>query len=62
MKRREFLRHLQRHGCILLREGADHSLYANAATGKLSTVPRHQELNDLLVRKICNDLQIPPVK
>jgi mRNA interferase HicA len=62
MKRRELLRHLQRHGCILLREGADHSLYANPATGKLSTVPRHQELNDLLVRKTCDDLQIPPVK
>jgi mRNA interferase HicA len=62
MKRRELLRHLQRHGCILLREGADHSVYANSATGKLSTVPRHKELNDLLVRKICDDLQIPPVK
>jgi mRNA interferase HicA len=62
MKRRELVRHLERHGCILFREGANHSLYANPARGKLSTIPGHREINDLLARKICQDLEIPTVK
>jgi predicted RNA binding protein YcfA (HicA-like mRNA interferase family) len=43
MKRRDLIRHVQRHGCILLREGANHSVYANPVRGKLSTIPRHGE-------------------
>jgi mRNA interferase HicA len=26
---------------------------------KVSTVPRHREINDDLARKICKDLQVP---
>ena len=29
MKRREFLRHLADHGCVLDREGGNHSIYRN---------------------------------
>jgi mRNA interferase HicA len=29
MKRRELLRHLNSHGCALLREGANHSWWLN---------------------------------
>ena len=43
----------------MLREGAKHSVYVNAAAGKSSTVPRHREINDFLARKICRDLEIP---
>ena len=59
MKRRDVIRHLQEHGCELLRKGGNHSVYINRATKKSSAVPRHRELNDFLVRKICRDLQIP---
>ncbi len=59
MKRQELIRHLERHGCQLLREGARHSVYVNRATRRSSTVPRHRELNDFLARKICRDLQVP---
>ena len=31
MKRRELIRHLERFGCVLLREGAKHSRYVNLA-------------------------------
>ena len=59
MKRREVVRHHERCGCELLREGGNHSIFVNRAEGKVSTVPRHKEINDLLVRKICRDLGIP---
>lgn len=60
MKRFDLIRHLEQHGCVLFREGANHSVYLNPATRKTSTVPRHREINDFLARKICKDLQIPP--
>jgi hypothetical protein len=59
MKRVDLLRHLHRHGCTLLREGARHSLFVNRARRKSSTVPRHREINDFLAYKICRDLEIP---
>jgi mRNA interferase HicA len=59
MKRRDLIRHLEKHGCVLFREGGKHSVYVNRATGKSSTVPRHREINDFLSRKICRDLEVP---
>ena len=59
MKRLDLLRHLEAHGCSLLREGGSHSVYVNRAAGKISTVPRHREINDFLARKICRDLEVP---
>ncbi|MBI2425459.1 MAG: type II toxin-antitoxin system HicA family toxin [Candidatus Hydrogenedentes bacterium] len=58
MKRTEFLKHLQTHGCFLVREGSRHSWWGNAANTRRSSVPRHREINDLLVRKICKDLDV----
>ncbi|TMH83536.1 MAG: type II toxin-antitoxin system HicA family toxin, partial [Betaproteobacteria bacterium] len=52
-------RHLQQHGCVLLREGGAHSVFVNRVTRKATSVPRHREINDFLARKICRDLQIP---
>ena len=60
MKRRDLVRHLESHGCRLLREGGSHSVYINPTARKASTVPRHSEVNDHLARKICKDLEIPP--
>ena len=58
MKRTELVRHLEAHGCLLLREGARHSIFVNRAAGKATSVPRHKEINDFLARKICRDLEI----
>lgn len=58
MKRRAFERWLSSHGCHLLREGARHSWFINPALQRRSAVPRHAEINDDLVRKICRDLGI----
>ena len=58
MKRIDFIRHLEAQGCEFLREGSKHTVYVNRQTQKTSTVPRHREINDLLVRKICKDFQV----
>ncbi len=58
MKRKELIRHLETCGCLLVREGANHSVYVDSSRKKVSTVPRHVEINDILARKICKDLGI----
>lgn len=59
MKRIELTRHIERSGCEMLREGSRHTVYINRLAKRVSTVPRHREINDFLARKICDDLQIP---
>jgi predicted RNA binding protein YcfA (HicA-like mRNA interferase family) len=58
MKRQALIRHLESRGCYLLREGGNHSIYVNPANNQTSAVPRHREINEFLVRKICRDLGI----
>jgi predicted RNA binding protein YcfA (HicA-like mRNA interferase family) len=59
MKRVDLIRHVEAHGCYLLRDRGKHSVYVNPAANLVSAVPRHREINDFLVRRICRDLQIP---
>jgi len=59
MKRHDLVRHLIKNDCQLLREGGNHSIYLNTVNAQVSAVPRHREINDFLVRKICRDLGIP---
>ena len=59
MKRVNLVRHLLAHGCELLREGGNHSVFLNRSTRKVATVPRHREINEFLARKICKDLDVP---
>ena len=61
MKRSAFLKHLKKHSCKLLREGAKHSVFWNTTNRKTSTVPRHREISNKLAVKICSDLGIPKV-
>lgn len=58
MKKRNFTEHLRRHGCTLLRQGKKHEWWENGLNGKRSAVPRHSEVQDVLARKICRDLDI----
>jgi mRNA interferase HicA len=60
MKRRELIRHLEAHGCGLLREGGRHSVYWNPASRRTSAVPRHTEIIDVIAKKICRDLDVLP--
>lgn len=59
MKRKDVISYLEKNGCDFLREGANHSVYVNRREKKVSTVPRHREIDENLVTKICKDLGIP---
>ncbi len=60
MKRRDLVELLERDGCTLLRHGARHDIYHNPSTGKSQPVPRHNEINEILARKIIKDLTKEP--
>ena len=62
MKRLALLRHLETHGCQFVREGGNHTVYINPVARKVSAIPRHREINEFLVLKICKDLDIPAPK
>ncbi len=58
MKRVDLIRHIEASGCAFLREGGRHTVYVNAAARKVSTVPRHREINEFMAKKICRELEI----
>jgi len=58
MKRHDLLRYLEQHGCECLREGGSHTIYVNRQEQKVSTIPRHREIDEMLARKICKDLGV----
>jgi predicted RNA binding protein YcfA (HicA-like mRNA interferase family) len=59
MKRLDLVRHLERHGCSLDREGANHSIFRNPTNGRCAAIPRHREIKDTTARTICSQLGIP---
>jgi len=59
MKRLDLEKNLRQHGCQSLREGGRHSIWWNPANRKVSSIPRHREINDFTARKICRDLEVP---
>ncbi len=58
MKRRDLVNYLLKNNCVLVREGGNHSVFYNSVLKRISTVPRHNEINNGLGRKICKDLGI----
>ena len=52
MKRKEFIKDLQRDGCIVLRAGSRHDIYFNPKTGLKQPIPRHSEIDNLLAKHI----------
>ncbi|MBI2452623.1 MAG: type II toxin-antitoxin system HicA family toxin [Parcubacteria group bacterium] len=62
MLRKDLLRYLRAHGCLLVREGQRHSVFINPKLERTSTVPRHNEINDFLAEKICKDLGISSIR
>jgi len=51
MKRIDLIRHRERHGAQLLREGGNHSVYVNRKSGKVSAVPVIAKSTDFLLRR-----------
>lgn len=59
MKRRDLLRHLETHGCIVDREGSRQTIYWNPAVGVAAAVPRHREIKEIVARVIRDQLRAP---
>ena len=58
MKLVDLIRHIEACGCAFLREGGRHTVYVNPTARKVSTVPRHREINEFMAKKICRELEI----
>ena len=59
MKRNQLIKYLTKNGCVLDREGGNHSIYFNPKTNKTFAVPRHTEIKDTLCDVICKQAGIP---
>jgi mRNA interferase HicA len=59
IRRLDLVRHLRRHGCRQVRQGARHEVWAGPR-GDRSTVPRHREIPLGTARAICRQLGVPP--
>jgi hypothetical protein len=59
VKRRALERYLRQQGCTVHRDGAEHTLWINAATGQKAPVPRHNEIKQGTARSLCRMLGIP---
>lgn len=62
MKRLKLLKILKEHGCVFMREGSRHTVFFNPQNNRTSTVPRHNEIDDMLAKKILGDLGIKRLK
>lgn len=58
MKATTFIKFLNQQNCLLIREGGNHTIFQNQSNKKISSVPRHKEIKNNLVRNICKDLEI----
>jgi len=62
MKRKDLIKHLEKNGCILEREGKKHTLFYNPESKKSASVPRHTEINTFTGKGICKDLEISVIE
>lgn len=61
MKKEKFLKHLRLYNCYPTgRQKGSHAWFVNKDSGKHTVVPMHSEIKDLLAKKICQQLGIPP--
>jgi predicted RNA binding protein YcfA (HicA-like mRNA interferase family) len=60
LDRRELVRHLEDHGCEFVREGGNHTIYRNPATGRIRSILRYCEVKNTTAREICKGLGIGP--
>jgi predicted RNA binding protein YcfA (HicA-like mRNA interferase family) len=57
MKRNEFIKILAENGIVFFRSGSKHDIYRHSITGKKTTVPRHVEIDNKLVKEILKELR-----
>jgi hypothetical protein len=59
MKRQKLMKHLRRHGCVVLREGSRHTIVFNPVKNLQTSVERHREINSRTTHGICKQLDVP---
>jgi predicted RNA binding protein YcfA (HicA-like mRNA interferase family) len=57
MKRSEFIKILAEHNVVFFRSGSKHDIYRHNVTGKKVTVPRHGEIDNILVKEILKEIK-----
>ncbi len=50
MKRRDFIKLLEKNGWYLLRNGTNHDIYTNG--NSIEPIPRHKEIAEMLAKAI----------
>ncbi|MDQ1265454.1 MAG: mRNA interferase HicA [Bacteroidota bacterium] len=58
MKRKDFIKFLNNNNCLIIREGAKHSIFKNNFNEFKAAVPRHSELKYNTCKEICKQLEI----
>ena len=58
MKLKDVIRHLEERHCVFMGQGGNHTIYKNVETGKMTSIPRHRDVKENLVKKICDDLGV----
>jgi predicted RNA binding protein YcfA (HicA-like mRNA interferase family) len=56
MKRNDFLKILARHNVVFFRSGSKHDIYRQSTSGKKVSIPRHSEIDNLLVKAILKEI------
>ncbi len=58
IKRRDLVKHFEKNGFYLLREGKNHSIYTN----KIKTIPvkRHRTIDRITANELCKQAGIRP--
>jgi hypothetical protein len=65
VKRTDLVRWLRAHDAEPVsgqRRGGKHEAWRNSETGATSFFPRHREIGVGVARKICRQLEIPPIE
>ena len=60
MKRSGFIKLLARNGVVFFKSGSKHDIFRQTVTGKKVTVPRHVEIDNILVKEILKELKSIP--
>ena len=58
MKRNEFIKVLAENGVVFLRCGSGHDIYRQISTGKKTAIPRHSEIDNILVKRILKEFHL----
>ena len=59
VKRRDVVRHFEKNGYFLLREGSNHSIYTN--NKKTIPIKRHRTLDRITANELCKQAGLKPI-